>query len=166
MVAKSPRQKAHRVGSQRIILNTIITMIKDDTIRRIGVLQDYLKKVTFYTELPVEDVINNFEKLSTLERQFILMTDEAFEINSALAYQLGNKIPESNRSTFYEIADLGIITQEFADKISLSAKTRNNLVHNYDKVQKSVSVNNMKIFTDLYTQYAKILVVKFIDNAQ
>jgi len=90
------------------------------------------------------------------------MVDETFDINSALAYQLGNKIPESNKSTFYAVADLNIITQEFADKISLSAKTRNNLVHDYEKVQKKVLIEDMKRFTELYKEYVKILIEKFV----
>ena len=138
-------------------------MIQDNTIQKISILQDYLNKVISYTNLSTEELSNNFEKLSTLERLFILMVDEAFDINSALAYQLGNKIPDSNKSTFYEIANLNIITQEFADKISLSAKTRNNLVHDYEKVQKRVLIENMKGFVELYKEYVKILIEKFIN---
>lgn len=137
-------------------------MIQDNTIQKIGILQDYLTKVASYGSLPIEELTNNLEKLSTLERFFILMVDEAFDINSALAYQLGNKIPESNKSTFYEIAELKIITQEFADKISLSAKTRNSLVHDYEKVQKKVLIENMKEYIELYKEYTKILIEKFV----
>ncbi len=137
-------------------------MIQKDTIRKISILQDYLNTLIPYAAIPKEDLLNNFEKLATMERYFLLMADEAFDVNSALAYQLGNKIPESNKSTFYEIADLKIITREFAEKISLSAKTRNQLVHDYEKVQKSVLVEEMKKFMELYKEYIKILVEKFV----
>jgi uncharacterized protein YutE (UPF0331/DUF86 family) len=137
-------------------------MIQENTIAKIGIFQDYLNKLIFYTNLPLEEITNNFEKLSTMERLFILMVDEALDINSAVAYQIGNKIPESSKSTFYEIANLNIITQEFADKISLSAKVRNNLVHNYEEIQKRLMVEEMKKFTDLYKEYIKILTEKFI----
>lgn len=137
-------------------------MIQKDTIRKISILQDYLNTLIPYAAIPTEDLLNNFEKLATMERYFLLMADEAFDVNSALAYQLGNKIPESNKSTFYEIADLKIITREFADKISLSAKTRNQLVHDYEKVQKSVLIEEMKKSMELYKEYIKILVEKFV----
>ncbi len=142
----------------------LIFMIQNDTKQKIGILQNYLSKVISYTVLPIEELTNNFEKLSTLERLFILMADEAFDINSALSYQLGNKISESNKSTFYEIADLKIITQEFADKISQSAKVRNNLVHNYENVQKKAMVEDMRKFVELYTEYVSILIEKFVKN--
>lgn len=115
-----------------------------------------------YTLIPTVELISNLEKLATMERYFLLMADEAFDVNSALAYQLGDKIPESNKSTFYEIADLKIITREFADKISLSAKTRNQLVHDYEKVQKSVLIEEMKKYVELYKEYTKILIEKFV----
>ncbi len=139
-------------------------MIQQSIIAKIGILQDYLNKVILYTDLPTEELTNNFEKLSTLERHFILMADEAFDINSALAYQLGNKIPESNKSTFYELANLNIITQEFADKISLSAKIRNNLVHNYEEVQKRIMIEEIKKYAELYKEYIKILTIKFVNQ--
>lgn len=139
-------------------------MIQKDTIKKIAVIQDYLNSLILYTILPTEELLINKEKLAAMERYFILMADEAFDINSALAYQLGNKIPESNRSTFYEIADLEIISREFADEISLSAKTRNNLVHDYEKIQKSALIEEMKKYTELYKKYAKILIEKFVVN--
>ncbi|TSC67746.1 MAG: hypothetical protein CEO19_74 [Parcubacteria group bacterium Gr01-1014_73] len=137
-------------------------MIQKETIRKINVLREYLNTLLPYTTLPDKDLLSNLEKLSTMERYFILMADEAFDVNSALAYQLGDKIPESNKSTFYEIVDLDIISREFADKISLSAKTRNQLVHNYEEVQKSMLVKEMKKFAELYKEYIKILIEKFV----
>lgn len=137
-------------------------MIQKDTIRKINILREYLNTLIPYTLIPTVELISNLEKLATMERYFLLMADEAFDVNSALAYQLGDKIPESNKSTFYEIADLKIITREFADKISLSAKTRNQLVHDYEKVQKSVLIEEMKKYVELYKEYIKILIEKFV----
>jgi uncharacterized protein YutE (UPF0331/DUF86 family) len=137
-------------------------MIQKDTIRKINILREYLNTLIPYTLIPTIELLANPEKLAAMERYFLLMTDEAFDVNSALAYQLGDKIPESNKSTFYEIADLKVITREFADMIALSAKTRNQLVHDYEKVQKSVLIEEMKKYVELYKEYIKILVGKFV----
>ena len=149
--------KANRVGK-----NGIINMIQPDTIRKISVLQDYLNDLLPYVALPTEELLKNNEKRAAMERYFLLMVDEAFDINSALAYQLGNKIPESNKSTFYELVGLKIIDYNFADKISSSAKTRNQLVHDYEKVQKRALVEEMKKYAELYKEYSKILIEKFV----
>src|SRR3989338_1872209 len=97
--------------------NCIIHMIQKDTIRKITIIQDYLNALALYLKTPTEELLENNEKRAAMERYFILMADEAFDINSALAYQLGNRIPESNKSTFYEIVDLKIISREFANEI-------------------------------------------------
>jgi uncharacterized protein YutE (UPF0331/DUF86 family) len=140
--------------------------IHSDTLQKINLIGDYLKIVSHYAGLPTEELLGNLEKLSTMERHFILMADEAFDVNSAIAYQLGGKIADSNRSTFYEVADLGVIPRDFAEKISLSARTRNNLIHDYEKVQKSQLVEDMKTFTEMYKEYLKILVEKFVARGE
>ena len=140
----------------------IIIMIQKETIRKINILREYLNTLIPYTMIPTSELLDNSEKLAAMERYFLLMADEAFDINSSLAYQLGDKIPESNKSTFYEIADLKIISQEFADNIASSAKTRNQLVHNYENVQKTVLIGEMKKYTELYKEYAKIIIEKFV----
>lgn len=137
-------------------------MIQKETIRKINILREYLNTLIPYTMIPTSELLDNSEKLAAMERYFLLMADEAFDINSSLAYQLGDKIPESNKSTFYEIADLKIISQEFADNIASSAKTRNQLVHNYENVQKTVLIGEMKKYTELYKEYAKIIIEKFV----
>ncbi len=133
-----------------------------EIIKKIKLLQEYFNELAPYIAMPNEEILKNKEKLATVERYFLLMADEAFDVNSALAYQLGNKIPESNKSTFLELVELEILDREFADKIAQSAKTRNLLTHNYEKVQKSVLLEDMKKFAELYKEYIKILVNKFV----
>ena len=140
--------------------------INTEIIKKIETIKEYLSVVVQYTVLSKDELLKNIEKLSTMERHFQLMADQAFEINSVLAYQLGNKIPESNKSTFYELADLNIIDKHFAEKIAESAKIRNSLIHSYEKVQKSVLIDEIKKFTEMYKEYISILIKKFmpVDN--
>ena len=133
-----------------------------EIIRKIKLLRGYLDDLREYTALPLEKILENKDKLRSMERCFQLMTDEAFDVNGALAYQLGKKIPEDNKSTFYELSELGILEKDFANAIAESAKTRNELTHNYEKVQKSEMVDNMKRFADMYEKYIKILIDRFI----
>ena len=107
-------------------------------------------------------ILGNKEKLASMERFFQLMADEAFDTNAAIAYQLGNQVPESNRSTFSALSDLGILNTEFAERIAGSAKVRNQIIHNYEKVQKKELIENMRRFAELYKEYIKILVIRFV----
>jgi len=131
---------------------------------KINLLIEYLDDVIPYTKISTEELMSNKEKLAAMERWYLLMVDEAIDINSALMYQIGNKIAESYKSTFYELVPLGIIDQSFADKIALSVKARNELTHNYEKKQKSEIVSDMKKFVELYKEYAEILSDKFLKN--
>lgn len=141
--------------------NGIITM-NPEIIRKIKLLQDYFNDLAPYVAMGTGEILENKEKLAAMERYFLLMADEAFDVNAALAYQLGNKIPESNKSTFFELADLKILDRDFAEKIADSAKTRNQLTHDYDKVQDRIMVDDMKKFVEMYKEYLKILIEKFV----
>ena len=130
--------------------------------RKISILQGYLEKLIPYTEISSEELSSNEEKQAAMERWFLLMVDEAIDINSALMYHLGNKVAELARSTFSELVPLGILDKEFAGKIAESVKIRNELTHNYEKRQKSVVIDDMKKFIKIYKEYTQILIEKFI----
>jgi len=63
---------------------------------------------------------------------------------------------------FYEL--FRRIEQKFADSIAGSALLRNEITHNYDKRQRSVIIADMKKYIEIYKEYAKILVEKFVKN--
>lgn len=130
--------------------------------RKIERLRGYFDDLSPYLHIDTDVLLHNKEKLASMERFFQLMADEAFDTNSAIAYQLGNQIPESNKSTFYSLSDLGILEKDFAEKIADSAKVRNDIIHDYEKLQKKKLVEDMKRFAELYKEYIKILILHFV----
>jgi uncharacterized protein YutE (UPF0331/DUF86 family) len=137
-------------------------MINNEIIRKIYLLQEYHEKVLAYTKIPIDEIFNNEEKQSAMERYFLLMVDETIDINAGLIYQLGGRIPESSKNAFFELVSLGIIDRDFANIISESIRIRNELVHDYEKRQKLDVVNDMIKFIEIYNKYIKILVEKFV----
>ena len=109
-------------------------------------------------------LLGNKEKLASMERFFQLMADEAFDANSAIAYKLGNELPESNRSTFLALSELGVLEKDFAENIAGSAKVRNDIIHDYEKLQKKKLIEDMKKFAELYKKYIALLIKKFIPD--
>ena len=134
--------------------------------QKIKTLREYMDDLAPYASLSVEELVSNKEKRTLAERYFQLMVDEAIDINAALAYQLGGKIADAYRSTFFELVPLGIIDQSFADAISESAKVRNQLTHDYEKLSKKTVAESIKKFFEMYKQYAKIIVEKFLDGSK
>jgi uncharacterized protein YutE (UPF0331/DUF86 family) len=139
-------------------------MIHPEIKIKIARIQNYLTKVSVYKDIPTDQLLANEEKLAAMERWFLLMVDEAIDINAALMYQLGGTIAEVSKSTFFELVQLGVLQQDFAEQIAGSVKVRNELIHSYEKSQKSVTVAAMKKFIDMYTTYTKILIQKFVEN--
>lgn len=138
--------------------------LNPEIIKKIEKANEYLQTLLPYSLLSDDELLQNLEKQATFERYFQLLADEVFDVNSSLAYQLGNKIPDSNKSTFYEVAELRLVETEFANRIAESAKTRNRLTHDYDKVQKIELIHEIKKFVPLYTEYLKTLSVKLIPH--
>ena len=126
-------------------------------------LQGYLKDLTPYASHR-EELLADKEKRTLAERYFQLMVDKAIDINSALAYQLGGTVADTYRSTFYKTVPLKIIDQAFADDISNSAKVRNQLTHDYDKLSTKEVVESIKKYFEMYKKYAAIMVEKFIEH--
>jgi uncharacterized protein YutE (UPF0331/DUF86 family) len=138
--------------------------IHHDIKKKIDLLQGYFNDLAPYASLSVTELVNNKEKRTIAERYFQLMVDEAIDINASLAYQIGNKVADAYKSTFFELVPLGIINQDFADAISESAKVRNQLTHDYEKLSSKAVAESIKKFFELYQTYVKILVERFIEG--
>jgi uncharacterized protein YutE (UPF0331/DUF86 family) len=137
-------------------------MLNPELKRKIDRLQEYADALSGYIALDEKALLGNKEKLAAMERWFLLMVDEAVDINAALAYRMGGSIAESYKSSFHELVSLNIIDLELAERISESAKIRNQLTHDYEKLQKSAAVRSMKKFYPLYKEYLKVLIEKFV----
>lgn len=133
--------------------------------RKIQLLQEYFSRVREYAQIDTPIIVANPEKQAAMERYFLLMVDEAVDINGALAYQIGNKIPETNRSTFIELAALGVVDEQLALQLGESVKIRNQLAHGYEKLQKTDAVDAMKKFVEMYHIYLKTLIQKYIPHS-
>lgn len=137
-------------------------MIKPELEKRILRLRDYLEKLSPYILLEQKKLLENDEKLLAMERLFLLVVDEAIDINAAIIYQLGGQIAESYKSTFHELVPLKVVNLELAEKIGESAKIRNQLTHDYEKLQKKDAIEAMKKFHPLYKEYLLVLIKKLV----
>lgn len=138
-------------------------MINSELQKKIVLAQEYLAKLERYTKLSIEALRHDEEKRLAMERLFQLLVDEAVDINAALAYQLGGQIPESYKSTFYELVPLNVIDHDFAERIAESVRIRNELTHEYERLPSVTVIEEIKKFFPLYQEYARRLVEKFVE---
>lgn len=132
-----------------------------EIVSKLNLLREYLQDLKPYVALGTETILSNKEKVLSVERLFQLVVDEAADINSYVAYQVLDKVPESYRSSFHVLSESRILDQELIDAISESAKIRNQIVHDYEKLQKKDGVEAIKKFFPLYEKYLDVLVRKF-----
>jgi uncharacterized protein YutE (UPF0331/DUF86 family) len=132
--------------------------------KKIDRLQEYMSKLAPYVELDTDVLLKNEEKRAAMERWFQLMVDEAVDINAFLAYQVGGKVADSYKSSFHELVTLSVIDASFAENIGDSAKIRNQMTHDYEKMQYADLIESMKKYFELYKEYVTIIVSKFIMN--
>ena len=130
--------------------------------QKLQLLQRYMKELEKYVLLETDMIVGDIEKLRSMERSFQLMVDEAIDINSVLAYQLGNTVPDAYKSTFYDLVPIKIFDLPFVERIAESARVRNQIMHDYEKLTASQTVEAIKKFFELYQTYAKIIIEKFV----
>ncbi|HEY4478918.1 MAG TPA: HepT-like ribonuclease domain-containing protein [Candidatus Paceibacterota bacterium] len=125
-------------------------------------LRAYYEELKPWISFPSGEILANNEKIRAIERLFQLLVDEAVDINTLIIADSTQESPENYRSTFYGLSELGLLDHTFADTISFSAKLRNQIVHDYDKVQRSVMIEDIKKFILLYEKYIATLIEKFV----
>lgn len=81
---------------------------------------------------PFEDFKKNEVLILASERKFQLIVDLASDINAQILIERGRPTPDSYRQSFLDLAKEGIIDKELAEKLALTARLRNILVHEYD----------------------------------
>ena len=121
--------------------------------KKISRLKAYMDDFSVYIIFQIQNILEDKEKIYTMERLFQLIVDEAIDINTIVAYSRGVSITDSYKSTFFTLADLGVISQELAEQISPSAGLRNKIVHDYEKLQKHILIEAMKTFFVYYKTY-------------
>ena len=111
-------------------------MVKNDFIeKKIDLIQSELARLAEFSDFTLEEVAEDFYKYNTLERLLEKIIMRAVDINEHLLSELATektKVPETYKETFFELAKIGVYSEEFAAQISKSVGTRNVLVHDYD----------------------------------
>jgi uncharacterized protein YutE (UPF0331/DUF86 family) len=59
------------------------------------------------------------------------------------------------------LADEKIIDRDLSEKISGSAKIRNQIVHDYEKILESDLIQKIKKFQPIYKEYLAVLIKKY-----
>lgn len=102
--------------------------------RKIAILERALNYLKSRADVTPEQIEENYELRSALERNFQIAIEAALDIGEMIIAEEGLPRPEEYRGVFLELGRAGILSREFAEKIAPMAGFGNILVHQYDVV--------------------------------
>lgn len=92
------------------------------------------------------------------ERDFQLLVNLAVDVNLYLLAERLGKTPDSYRQSFLDLARAGILPRPLAERLALSARLRNVLVHEYDfDVDVEVFYRSALDFLGPYHEYVQAI---------
>ncbi|MEK7200981.1 MAG: DUF86 domain-containing protein [Patescibacteria group bacterium] len=126
--------------------------------KKIELLKGYIAELKDIVVFEETEILKDSLKYHSIERLFQLSVDTMIDINIHLIRELGNKAPDDLTSTFVALAEIGILEEEFAEKIKRVAGLRNMIVHRYEKLDKPIFIKDLKTNFSDFEKYLNIVI--------
>lgn len=140
---------------------TIRTQFIADKIKNV---QEYLVKAReIFKTMTDEEILNSELNLHTLERYLQLIVDAILDINVHLIKELDLETAKDFKSTFEILSDNSILQKEFSQKISGVVGLRNQVVHQYEKVDNARFLDDFRKHNSDFDEYFKQIIF-YIDK--
>ena len=128
---------------------------KEIILTKLGYIEEYLGKLEPLLSLPTEQLLVDDLRLPVIERYLQLMIDTAIDINTLIIQVENLQASEDYQGTFAIMASSKVLPHELAFAMAPSVGLRNLLVHQYEKIDKKMMVNDAKRDIGQYRQYVK-----------
>lgn len=120
-------------------------MIDKEVIKnKIKDIQIYLKEAEADLNLSINEILADYHKSRTLERNFQLIVDAIIDINTHIISRRNLAAPDDYQSTFIILSDNKILPTPFALKIAPVVGLRNKIVHQYGKIDQRKFISDFK----------------------
>lgn len=138
---------------------------KDFVQRKLALNQKDLERLKEFTNIGLEEIIQDPGKHAACERYLERLIGRALDINQHIIAEKGSIAQEvmRYRETFLALAELGVYSKEFAEKIAPSAGLRNALVHDYNNIDPAVMRKSIGEAVNEFNDYARC-VLEFIEK--
>jgi uncharacterized protein YutE (UPF0331/DUF86 family) len=98
---------------------------------RLNFIADNLRELRRFESMKIEDYLGSFDHRIISERILELIVQAAVDINEHILTRIQKIESVTNRNSFLQAEQYGIITHEVAEELSKSAGLRNILAHRY-----------------------------------
>ena len=95
-------------------------------------------------DFSIKEILSDYTKLRTLERNFQLIVDEIIDINLYLIKEKDLKPPQDFQSSFEVLSQAKILPHDFAVKIAPAVGLRNKIVHRYEDIDRKFFIEQIK----------------------
>lgn len=124
---------------------------------KLQLLIGYYDELKEYTDISLEEYLNNRKDRRAIERTLQLIVETATDINNMILKLIGQPAATDYFNSFIELAENNIISMDFALKIAPSTGLRNILVHEYQKVDDEIVYNSITDVLHCYKNYIRLI---------
>jgi len=130
--------------------------------RKLQLIAEDLERLVPFRDESYESLIGDPLRLAAVERILERIVMRAIDTNEHIISELATGAEErvtrlSYRETFLRLAELGVYSPEFAQRIARSAGLRNILVHDYNDVDHRVLFESIPSALQEYQEYVQAL---------
>ena len=133
--------------------------------RKISLIEEELMRLIEFENLTLDQVAQDYKSQAIVERILERVITRAIDINQHLIAELGGTLRtiRSYRETFLRLADLGVYSKDFAQKVAPCAGLRNVLVHDYNNIDQELVHKSIQSAIQDFNEYAKYI-LSFISS--
>lgn len=131
--------------------------------QKIKIAEDYLQEIKEFLRASDEIIYSDLKNRYSLERVFLLLVEELIDINNYFIKALNLKPIDDLKSSFLALGEANILPKDFALKISPLVGVRNILVHQYEKLDFSLFLKNLRGNLNDFEEYFRNI-LSFIEK--
>ncbi len=137
-------------------------MINQEIIKaKLNVMRENLVKLKAELEATDEALKKDDRAKSALERYFQLVVDAAVSINEHIISEENLEVPDDYFGTFGILGKAGILPMEFSEKIAPSVGLRNQIIHQYEKIDVYLMLQNIRKNIHQYDEYMALIATRY-----
>lgn len=107
-------------------------MNKEAVYKKLQHIKDLLTDLERLLGHPLAKFLKNIDTIRSAERNFELMVETADDINAHLLTDKTGRTPDTYTQALLAMANAGILDRALSERLVVSVKIRNILVHEYD----------------------------------
>ncbi len=137
-------------------------MINKEIIKaKLNAMRENLVKLKAELEATDEALKKDDRAKSALERYFQLVVDAAVSINEHIISEENLEVPDDYFGTFPILGKAGILPMEFAEKIAPSVGLCNQIIHQYEKIDVYLMLQNIRKNIHQYDEYMSLIATRY-----